>query len=139
MDSISHALYRAIMVDDAHQRKVEDMDKPIGDERPNQAGLQPLTLRKDVHDAYNGAAGTDLHIELERGPETLCLYMEFVAAGFCPPASLVTGATVILAPGEVSLFAICDSGNDTWCAALRVRDPDAHPSNRKAGWTEQLC
>jgi hypothetical protein len=137
MDSISHALYRAIMIDDAHQRKVEDTDKPIGDERPNHAGLQPLALREDVHQSYAGAAGTDLHIELERGAETLCLYMEFVAAGFCPPASLVDGATVILAPGEVQLFAICDSGNNTWGASLRKLEPN-HRGDRRAGWSEEV-
>jgi hypothetical protein len=138
MDSISHTLYRAILADDTHQRKVEDMDRPAGDERPNKAGLQPLAERHDVHQSYADAAGTDLHLELTRGPELLGLYMEFVAAGYTPPVSLIDGATVILAPGEVSLFAICDNAEHTWCAALRMKDLQ-HRGDRRAGWEEQVC
>jgi hypothetical protein len=142
MDSITHALYRAVTADNAHQRRVEDTDRETGDQRPNHAGLQPLAQRPDVHNAYQGAAGTDFHIELERGDETICLYMEFVAAGFTPPAGLIDGGTVLLSPGHIELYVATDNGQNNWCAQLsvlpsQVQRPGDHQP-RKAGWTEQL-
>jgi hypothetical protein len=147
VDSITHSLFRAVSADNAHQRKVEQEDrghqtiKQGGfDGSPAIAGLQPFSVRADVHSAFNDADGSDLHIQLTRGDETLNLYLEFVAAGMCPPAGLVeNGADVVLSPGEVRVYASTDAGNATWMATLSRLDAHSQQrSDRRAGWTETV-
>lgn len=144
MDSITHALYRAIAADNNHQRSVEFGNHPTRTPEEMISGLQPLSKRRPIHDCYADAAGTDLHISLTRGDELLALQLEFIAGGFCPPASMyLEGADVVIAPGEVELFVGCDNGSSTWTATLRLHNPSAHyrhdQRGPKAGWTEQVA
>jgi hypothetical protein len=140
MDSITHALYKAITTDDAHQRKVEAGSSPrAGDEVT--AGLQPISRRKHVHDAYADATPTDFHIALERGPELLALQLEFIAAGYCPPAGLnENGADVIISPGRIDVYVATDDGQATWSAILEART-SGRPGDyaKKVRWEEQVA
>jgi hypothetical protein len=150
MDSITHALYKAIAADDAHQRKTEEFTSAVrtinsgsfSGDCPG-AGLQPIHTRRMVHQTYGDAAATDLHISLSRGPETLALYLEFVNAGLCPPTALVDiGADVILSPGEVQLFADLEDGQSQWCARLAKSsryDSQKGVTINRVAWTEQTC
>jgi hypothetical protein len=122
MDSITHALYKAIAADNAHQNNEEFRSWSPGKPAAETAGLRPLATRKHVWDAYAGAAGTDLHIALTRGDELLALQLEFIAAGFCPPAGMyIDGAEVIISPGRVELMASTDDGKASWTASLMKR------------------
>jgi hypothetical protein len=132
MDSITHALYRAITAQNAAQKAAETIEH-----RKVTAGLQALAIRPSVHQAYLGAAGTDLHIALGACDELLALQMEFIAAGYSPPATMATdGAEVIISPGRVDVMAGTDDGNGSWTAILAKKDPQ-HRGDRRAIWEEQ--
>ena len=87
MDSITHALYRAITVEEDRQRRL--VDAGLGNQKVN-GGLMCFSERPDIHQAYLGAKSSDLYISLLRSPELLALQMEFVAAGFNVPATMFT-------------------------------------------------
>jgi hypothetical protein len=140
MDSITHALYKAIVADDQHQRRNDN----AGIGALSTAGLQPLSKRQGVHEAYAGAAETDLHITLERGPELLALNMEFIAAGYAPPGGFSQcGGDVIIGEGRIDLHVPTDDGKGSWVATLQASSRPSGRSGsvdftpRKAGWTEQ--
>ena len=144
MDSITHALYRAIVSADAQQRDVE-REKHRINSAPTPgaisfAGLKPLSTRKSVHEAYAGAAATDLHISLEMSPDLLAVQMEMINAGFRPPASMyIHGADVIISPERIDVYVPSDDGNDSWAVVLS--GPEKKPNSiewrdRKAFWKE---
>lgn len=129
MDSITHSLFKALAAANAQQSSITPA--PPG-------GLRPFAERPDTHMGYAGAAGTDLFITLAASPELLALQLEFVAAGFTPPAGMcLNGADVILAPGEVQLFVSTDNAEATWMATLARSDPQ-HRHDRRAAWSEQV-
>lgn len=134
MDSITHALYRAINTEHAYQRRLADQTPG---EAPTTKGLVPMTVRPGTWEGYAGAEGTDMHIALTPGDEVFCLFLEFTAAGFCPPVGLVSeGADVIISPGRVELNVSTDRGDATWVAVLEKLNPP-HRSDRRGGWSEQ--
>lgn len=137
MDSITHALYRAVSRADVDQRAATPAERreTLGAAVPDsRAGLQPLAVRPNVHDGYAGASGTDLHITLPRTPETLALFLEFTAMGLNPPVSLIEGeAEVILAPGDISVFAPQDNAAGIWCGQLQ-----SAKGGRRTEWKEQV-
>lgn len=137
MDSITHALYKAVTAEDAHQRSVADaMVQGFGNGAPQEAGLRPLSSVAEVTE-YPDHAPTDLFIELTEGPELLALQMELIAAGYCPPAGLYkAGADVIISPGRVEVFAPTDTGVSMWCATLEAFTSPDRNGNRRAGWQE---
>lgn len=135
MDSITHALYRVIVAEHDIQRAADQADEPF-----KTSGLQPVSKRKPVWDTYPDAAGTDLHVAF--GSETcfaelLALQLEFVAAGFSPPAGMVTcGADVFISPGRIDVYVPSDDGEKTWSAILA--SSTGKGMGRKAGWTEEM-
>jgi hypothetical protein len=133
MDSITYAAHKAIVAADKAQRATTP--------EPTYPGLQPLACHRDVHAAYAGAEGTDLHISLGREAwvELLALQMEMIAAGFTPPASLATeGCDVIISPGEVHIHSATDKGDATWIATLSTRDTGRPDYRKRTGWSEQV-
>ncbi len=96
-------------------------------------GLQPLASRPQVHQVYPDADGTDLHIELDGGPDLLIFWLELTAAGLAPPAGLVTdGACVLMGPGYVEVYAVNDNARGSWVGQLC---PGA--DGRRAEWRER--
>ncbi len=131
MDSITHALYRAIVAEHIAQQPREGLGGPL-----SFAGLQPMSKRQSVHEAYAGAAMTDMHISLGSCfAELLALQLEFVSAGYSPPADMsITGADVIISPGRVDVYVPTENGG-TWSAILAASPSDR--GGRRAGWEEQ--
>ena len=131
MDSITHALYKAVAAEDADPRKQQPFGDPI-------VGLQPMALRPLTHSLFVEAEGTDLHVILNRGPELLALQLEFINGGLCPPAGLaLAGADVIISPGQIDIHATTDDGERTWVATL-AKDATARHYTRSVGWTERV-
>lgn len=143
MDSITHAVFKAIAAEDAYQRKIDQVTATPttldqrGPAFTRAVGLQPLNERPSLLEAFAGAEPSDLHIDLSRGPELLALQMEFIAGGYCPPAGMaLDGAAVVISPGRVYICASTDSGDAMWSAALCRKDT-RHPADRRAAWEEQ--
>lgn len=134
MDSITHALYRAITAEEDRQRRL--VDAGFGNQKTS-GGLACFSEHPDVHQAYLGAASTDLYIALLRSPELLALQMEFLAAGFNVPATMsLEGVDVIISAGRIDIMANCEGedGPETWTAIL---SRDDRKGGRKAEWSEQ--
>lgn len=143
MDSITHALYRAITSADAAykaneaSRRIANHSDPMF---PSYAGLRPLALTPTIHEAYAGAAKTDLYIPLEKSPELLALQMEFIAAGYNPPAGLYeNGADAIISPGRIDVHVSSDNGEGTWVAMLVANNHSdgRGPREKRACWQEE--
>ena len=124
MDSINHALMRAIINADDIQR---------GGSVTSKLGLQPLRNKPHTHMAFAGAAGTDLHIELNPGPDVMNLWAELTSAGLSPPTALIVeGCAVILSPGAVEIFVNSDAEEPkTWVGSFEKNN------SRLSGWQEQ--
>ena len=133
MDSITHALYKAVTAEHALQQAADKCEAPF-----KLSGLQPINKRKHVWDAYADAAATDLHIALGSAfPELLALQLEFIAAGFSPPAGLAEcGADVFISPGRVDVYVPTDNGQGTWSAILGTGGTRV---GKRTVWEEQTC
>lgn len=132
MDSITHALYRSLNAEHTTQQQIDKAEPPF-----KTSGLQPMAKRRSVHDAFADAAPTDLHITLGVCfAELLALQLEFVSAGYSPPADMaITGADVIISPGRVDVYVPTEDGK-TWAAILSNKSSER--GGRRAGWEEQL-
>lgn len=148
MDSISHALYRAVKNEQAlalaeqAERGLETLAKGSFDAcRPKHPGLRAFAQDKAFWDAYSGAAGTDLFIELPPGEEVTCLWTEFTSSGLRPPVGMLLGGCfVILSPGHIEVQVSEDSAEPgTWVGMLvHVKGTDRHGNDfNRAQWTEQ--
>jgi hypothetical protein len=138
MDSITHTLYRAITAEHNAQRAKDKATEP----HLQLSGLQPINKRKHVWDAYADCSATDIHISLgssECLSELLALQLEFIAAGFTPPAGMVEcGGDVFISPGRVDLYVPSDDpkpGEGTWTAILGPRSDRG--AGKRTGWEEQ--
>ena len=140
MDSITHALFKAIAAENRRQIASAQPETTIGAAVPgdHDAGLQPLARRPQVHDTFAGARGTDLHISLlTRSEEVLALFMELCSSGFAPPVSLIEGeAEVIIGEGHIEVFAPFDDASASWVGILDKRVNNSKNGDRRSFWSE---
>jgi len=142
MDSITHALYKAIAHEDRAQREaVKELGALVSEgvpglqrlvDRPHRMPQLQLSCLKDMEP-------TDLHIVLFPRSETLLQFqLEAIAMGYTPPAGLYdTGADVFILPGSLSVFAPIDNGATYWWMEL-ARRGTSNAGAERASWRELL-
>lgn len=128
MDSITHALYRAVATEQQAQLSIV----PVGGSE-RFAGLKPIGTRRTVHEAYLDADPEDLHITLRGNtPELMGFMMELLSAGHrVPPTVYSDGVDVIMSDTDIHVYG-SDAKGVTWCAQLG-RAPQH--STRRTEWS----
>ena len=136
MDSLTHALYKAVRAADAEQREAEKQ-RDTGAAVPSEAGLQSISTRETVHRCYAGATPTTLHIALDgRSDEVLALFFEFASAGWAPPCQMLEdGADVLINPEQTEVHVPADDGGH-WTAMLTTSSK-SRDGTKRASWAIQ--